>query len=324
MHRQFMFILAMGLMGFSALWPQHSHAVSGNDLTPGSACTVEDAVSMTANPSGTGGYILTCEGGVWVATLNAALPTANEQVATKEYVDSAVAAGAIGSCSNNDTTLCALESSRSSNDPDFVPTNILSGVNILGVTGTASGGSGPFASCGGAPADCSSIGAVCTDGTVFVGCHPHPALSDQKLFLHPNNQSASEDWNQAGASTNSGINSSTATAAYDGRANQQWIEANRTVNATNFDAFHLCKQLNDASALGHTDWYLPSRVEMYYLWSVKSDVDAGPSANFMSATYWTSTESNSDRAWSQHLNGGNQDTNATKLANHDIRCLRRE
>ena len=113
--------------------------LQGADTTPGTACSVEDSVQLTANPSGTGGYILTCEGGVWVATLNAALPTANEQVATKEYVDSAVAAGGIGACVDDDTTLCALETSRSSDDPNFTAGNIASGVNILGVTGTLSG-----------------------------------------------------------------------------------------------------------------------------------------------------------------------------------------
>lgn len=79
-------LLAMTIIIASA--PAQAQLVGG-DTAPGAACSTEDALRMTANPTGTGGYILTCESGVWVATLNAALPTANEQVATKQYVDAA-------------------------------------------------------------------------------------------------------------------------------------------------------------------------------------------------------------------------------------------
>lgn len=113
----------------------------GSDTSPGDPCTAEGVVRMTANAAGPGAYVLTCDGdsGQWVATINAELPIANEQVANKEYVDSAVAAGGIGACVDNDTALCTLETSRSSKDPDFTAANIASGINILGVTGTLSG-----------------------------------------------------------------------------------------------------------------------------------------------------------------------------------------
>ncbi len=69
--------------------------LEGTDNTPGTPCTRKGAVQMTANASGPGAYILTCDGnapsGKWVATLNAALPTASAQVANKQYVDTAVA-----------------------------------------------------------------------------------------------------------------------------------------------------------------------------------------------------------------------------------------
>jgi hypothetical protein len=67
--------------------------LTGGDTTVGSACSPEDAVRMTANPSGSGGYVLTCEGGVWVANLNASTPTTSSQVATKSYVDSIITTG---------------------------------------------------------------------------------------------------------------------------------------------------------------------------------------------------------------------------------------
>lgn len=71
-------------------------AVTGDDVAPGTACSVNKAMMMTANPSGTGGYILTCEGGIWVATLRAAPPSEDGQVATKKYVDDTVSAGGSG------------------------------------------------------------------------------------------------------------------------------------------------------------------------------------------------------------------------------------
>ena len=74
-----------------------ARALDGTDIAPGAACATEDAVMMTANPSGTGGYILTCSGGVWVAQISAATPVASDHVTTKGYVDTAVAAaGGVG------------------------------------------------------------------------------------------------------------------------------------------------------------------------------------------------------------------------------------
>jgi len=62
-------------------------ALTGDDVSPGTACANEDAVMMTANPAGSGGYILTCDGGTWKAIINAADPTEDAHVATKKYVD---------------------------------------------------------------------------------------------------------------------------------------------------------------------------------------------------------------------------------------------
>jgi hypothetical protein len=88
-------LLALGAVFFLAgITP--AHAVTGSDITPGSACTVEDAMAMTANPSGMGGYLLTCKSGTWIAQITAATPTQNSHVATKGYVDTAIAAAAGG------------------------------------------------------------------------------------------------------------------------------------------------------------------------------------------------------------------------------------
>jgi len=102
-------LLVGALLCVCAMPPFAAHAqLVGTDNVPGTACSAKGSVQMTANATGPGAYILTCDGdaplGKWVATINAELPTANAQVANKEYVDSAVAAG--GSCSAGGPTDC--------------------------------------------------------------------------------------------------------------------------------------------------------------------------------------------------------------------------
>lgn len=80
----------------SAAFSLPAFAVTGDDTAAGSPCANEDAVRVSANPSDTAGYILTCASGTWVAQISADAPTSNSHVTTKSYVDAAVA-GASGS-----------------------------------------------------------------------------------------------------------------------------------------------------------------------------------------------------------------------------------
>lgn len=50
--------------------------------------------------------------------------------------------GAEPACTDDDTATCTLDATRDSGDPEFIAANIASGVNILGVTGTLTAGSG--------------------------------------------------------------------------------------------------------------------------------------------------------------------------------------
>jgi hypothetical protein len=274
----------------------------GTDTTPGTACTAKGAVRITANATGPGAYILTCDddAGQWVATINAELPTANEQVANKEYVDSAVAAGGIGACVDDDTTLCALETSRSSNDPEFIAANIANGVNILGVTGTFTGGlSGP--------SGCANIGDLCADGTVFAGYHP---ITQEHLFIPTTDQGTTSAWK-----TSIGTNDIATDSTWDGRANTDQI-----ANSTTFPAFKLCKDLTTG---GHSDWYLPSQVEAYYLWAVRPTIQAaGNITDFQNDFYWSSTEYDTIGAW-LHLFIAGLQLNSDKTLAYRVRCVRR-
>lgn len=298
-------LLLIALLCAVALFPFAAHAqLVGTDNVPGTACSAKGSVQMTANATGPGAYILTCDGdaptGKWVATINAELPTANAQVANKEYVDNAVAAGGIGACVDDDTTLCALETSRASNDPEFTASNIANGVNILGVTGTLTGGlSGP--------AGCATIGALCADGTVFAGYHP---ITQEHLFIPTTDQGTTSMWK-----TSAGVNDIATDSTNDGRAN-----TNQVANSTTFPAFKLCK---DLATGGYSDWYLPSQVELYYLWSVRTTIEAGGNiTNFQSDNYWSSTEFDGNNAGVQNFTNGSQYYDV-KLYALRVRCVRR-
>lgn len=297
--------LAMTIM-FSA--PAQAQ-LEGTDTLPGAACDREGAVRMTANAAGPGAYVLTCDGTEWRATINAELPTANEQVANKEYVDTAVAAGSLAVCTDNYASLCALETNRSGNDPDFTPGNIADGVNILGVTGTFTGAGGLSG-----PAGCADIGDLCADGTVFAGYHP---ITQAHLFIPTTDQERpgspgtfTMNWKNA-----TGTDDINPDSDNDGQANH----ANRGGAISDFHAFQACE---DLSFGGHGDWYLPSRVELYYIWSVQGIIEAGGNiTNFQSANYWSSTELNTNVVWNQYFPSGNQNVN-NKINTVRVRCVR--
>ncbi|NCC53746.1 MAG: DUF1566 domain-containing protein, partial [Spartobacteria bacterium] len=234
--------------------------------------------------------------------------TANNHLTTKEYVDSAVAAGGIGACVDDDATLCALETSRASDDPDFIAANIADGVNILGVTGTLAAGLA-------GPSGCTDIGDLCADGTVFAGWHP---VFYEHLFIPPTDQARpgspgtyTMNWKNA-----TGTNDISTDSNNDGRVNH----ANRGGLITSFQAFQACENLAFG---GYTDWYLPSQVEAYYLWSVHETIEAGGNiTNFQNANYWSSTEDNTTLAWTQYFFYGYQ-YGTNKTTGYRVRCVRR-
>ncbi|WP_319231070.1 DUF1566 domain-containing protein [Draconibacterium orientale] len=135
-----------------------AYALEGNDTVPGTACSVEDTMRINAKPSGKGAYVLTCEGGVWVATLIAAKPTEDEQVATKVYVDSN--AGLLpqnsAACDDGESLVYA-----AATEDWWCPV------------------SSPDASC-------SNVGDVCTDGYIFAG--------DTNLYVTDVDQSTGIQW----------------------------------------------------------------------------------------------------------------------------------
>jgi len=162
------------------------------------------------------------------------------------------------------------------------------------------------------PADCPNIGNQCADTTIFAGYHP---TLHERLFLHPNSQSTGAAWRSSGAGSDTG-----AVDFSNGEVNQTWIVANRTI--ANYPAFKLCNDLNLASALGYSDWYLPSAAELVYLFTVYPTINAGSGDDFLAVEYWSSTEYDStDGLWGRFSSG--RLTNNVKTGAADIRCLRR-
>lgn len=156
------------------------------------------------------------------------------------------------------------------------------------------------------PSGCANIGDLCADGTVFAGYHP---ITQEHLFIPPADQGTGA-WK-----TTSGSDDIATDSIYDGR-----INTNQVANSAIFPAFKLCKDLGTG---GHTDWYLPSRAELYYLWSVRGIIEAGGNiTNFQSAIYWSSTEHSPTNAWIQIFTGGTQvDHGKTNVDR--VRCVRR-
>lgn len=157
------------------------------------------------------------------------------------------------------------------------------------------------------PSGCSNIGDLCADGTVFAGYNP---MTHEQLFIPPVDQGTGA-WK-----TSAGTNDIATDSAYDGRAN-----SNQVANSTTFPAFKLCK---DLGAGGYADWYLPSQIEIYYLWALRGTLVAGGNiTDFQNTTYWTSTEtSNNNYAYVTSLATGVH-SNGSKTVAQRVRCVRR-
>ncbi|MOA04666.1 hypothetical protein D3C78_1242340 [compost metagenome] len=157
------------------------------------------------------------------------------------------------------------------------------------------------------PADCAAIGDLCADGTVFAGYHP---ITQEHLYIPTTDQGTTSQWK-----TSTGTNDIATDSTHDGRAN-----SNQVANSTTFPAFKLCKDLTTG---GHSDWYLPSQVELFYLWAVHPTIEAsGNITAFQNADYWSSMERSNTNAWTTDLSSGYQDY-SPKTDAYRMRCMRR-
>ena len=217
----------------------------------------------------------------------------------------------ITACVDNDTTACALETSRSSSDPNFIASNIANGVNILGITGTYTGGACI------APSSCSNVGDVCSDGSIFAGFMIYNnASSCSPLYVTADNQSAGTSWRTTDA-TSIEINP---VSYEDGKINA----ANRSGSIANFPAFDLCES---NTYHGKNDWYLPAINELYLLSINRTAIDANAVNNFQpSGIYWSSTENeySYQHAFATTMGSNRGKNTQGKTQTWRVRCVRRD
>jgi hypothetical protein len=305
--------LQVGTITSAALDGAQGVAVAGNYAYVASYIADSLSVIDISNPAGP-----TQVGTVTSAALNGA--TAVAVAGNYAYVASYIAdslsvidlagtykAAEYFDCTDDNLDTCVLDQNRSKYDTDFKPENIAGGVNILGVTGTLMDPPGP--------SGCANIGDLCADGTVFAGWHP---ITYDHLFI------PTVDQEQPGSPGTYTMNWKNATGTDDINPDSdndgQVNHANRGGAIGDFQAFQACE---DLSFGGHGDWYLPSRVELYYLWSVRGTIEAGGNiTNFQNTNYRSSTESSTSNAWVQIFSNGGQ-ANAGKTTGYRVRCVRR-
>jgi hypothetical protein len=105
-----------------------------------------------------------------------------------------------------------------------------------------------------------------------------------------------------------------------GRNNTQ-VVVNHAVSAGgNYRAAWLCDLLESG---GYDDWFLPSKVELNLIYLNLRERGLG---GFTNEWYWSSSESSSGGAWTQHFGSGDQNdlsySHGEKSRSHNVRAIR--
>lgn len=204
--------------------------------------------------------------------------------------------------------------------------------------------------CAGSPA----VGAICSDGTIFAGTFRNSGESNfYKYFITPSGctdstnpvcsggtDTVSKVWNNATGD----VPAVETLALGTDIATQSGEVATALITAAlpGAAAAHFCSNMQFG---GRTDWFLPSKTEMAYVYCKATPTGAHSVANplempnctgyaggkqsllggFSASTYFTSTEyTDADEAWAQAFSNGGQTGNfSTKTTARMIRCLRR-
>ncbi|OQA39041.1 MAG: hypothetical protein BWY51_00558 [Parcubacteria group bacterium ADurb.Bin316] len=94
--------------------------------------------------------------------------------------------------------------------------------------------------------------------------------------------------------------------------------AQNTIDIVNgcAEASRAARLCSDLSSGGYTDWYLPAKDQLHTLYGQKAIV-----GGFTTSVYWSSTEVNSNTAWAENFNLGNQ-FSLNKYLGFYVRCIR--
>lgn len=167
-----------------------------------------------------------------------------------------------------------------------------------------------------------SIGALCSDGTMYVGTSPD---GGGKMFTTRCDYGMT--WNGSACVGMYGVRPALFWGTYGittgltdtttGRANTAWLVA----NDTNAMAAKYCNALVEN---GYTDWYLPAKDELAKIYAAKN-IGGSKVAGTVDITgnyYWSSTEYSSGNAWLQRFSDGIQ-ASTNKNNGFLVRCVRR-
>src|SRR6056297_3587014 len=128
------------------------------------------------------------------------------------------------------------------------------------------------------------------DSMRVINLKPYGILSGDTIWVHPIDNSDDIEWGGYGTDITSGNGAESDTNGY---ANTKAIVAEMDSGAA-----YLCDTLN---AMGYSDWYLPSKVELDTLYENKDTI-----GSFYERNYWSSTGSNNNLAWNQVFDNGFQ------------------
>ena len=82
-------------------------------------------------------------------------------------------------------------------------------------------------------------------------------------------------------------------------------------------------QCEAKSESGYTDWFLPNKAQITALFNNRFAINPNDSnGGFVSDGYWSSTELDSNNAWAQYFNFGNQNFGNKENNYLTVRCVR--
>ncbi|WP_460590081.1 Lcl domain-containing protein [Haliea atlantica] len=222
-------------------------------------------------------------------------------------------------CTNDNLDTCVLPQNRSRYDAEFKPQNIADGVNILGVTGTFTGGNTT------PPTNCPNIGDTCDDGSIYAGLTPD---GDVKMYTTATDAPSTYTWNDGTTNytdmsmTNcTDTSPGTAATCQTGEANTAFLVGATGEPDYPFAAAEYCDGL---SAHGHDDWYLPAQDELNVLYTNKNTGALNSTFNESSGWYyWSSSEQSVNFVRIQGFSDGYQGYINKNSAYNLVRCVRR-
>lgn len=134
------------------------------------------------------------------------------------------------------------------------------------------------------------------------------ATAQHGLVCAPTDQSTNAPWGCAGTHI-SGVN---------GNGHQNTLDIINGCSTAGIAA----KICADLRLNGYSDWYLPSKDELSELYNNLASQGLGYFSVGSEVWYWSSTQLDSNLAWSQNFTSGNQSSSVNKNSRHLVRAIR--